>query len=94
MIRHCLVKKNAEENVDATGITNLGNSRFFIKYFNNETWKTYQVNFGDDKIMLSCTWYSWRISAYPCNQFFEIFKKFPAWGWDSFDKVSTVINHT
>ena len=40
MIRHCLIKKSTAENLDATGIDNLGNDRFFIKYLNNEIWKT------------------------------------------------------
>ena len=48
--------------MDTTGIKNLGSCMFFIKYYNNATWKTYQVNFGDDEIM---SFYSWRTSAYP-----------------------------
>ena len=59
--------------MDTTGIKNLGSCMFFIKYYSNATWKTYQVNFGDDEIM---SFYSWRTSAYPCKHFFSIFKKF------------------
>ena len=75
-------QKECRGKLDATAIKNLGNDRFFVKYFNNETWNTYQVNFGDEESMPSCTCYSSRTSAYLCNQFFEIFKKFPAWDWD------------
>ena len=87
MIRHCLAKKNKAENMDTTGIKNLGNGMFFIKYYNNAAWKTSQVNFGDDESIPSCTCYSWRTSAYPCKHFFAIFTKFPARGWDSLSRL-------
>ena len=87
MIRHCLAKKNEAENMDTTGIKNLGNGMFFIKHYNNAAWKTYQVNFGDDGSMPSCTCYCRRTSAYPCKNVFSIFKKFPAWGWDSLSSL-------
>ena len=82
-IRHCLIRKSAAENMNTTGIKNLGNDMFFIKYYNNATQKTCQVNFGNDESMASCTCYSWRTYAYPCKHFFAIFKKFLAWGLDS-----------
>ena len=58
MNRYYLIKKRVAKNKDTTGIKNLGNGMFFIKYYNNVTWKTYQINFGDDESMPSCTCYS------------------------------------
>ena len=93
MIRHGLIKKNAAENMDTTGIKNLLNGLFCIKHYNNGTWKTFQVNFGDDESMPSCTCYSWRTFAYPWKHILRYSKSFPHWAGTHY-QVSTVTHHT
>ena len=45
--------------------------------------KVYDVNFGNDDVMPSCTCLDWRGSAFPCKHLFAIMQKYPEdWCWE------------
>ena len=83
MIRHCLLKKGLQENMDNTGIriTNVG--KFSVCYYKKSEKRIYNLHFGDDERIPYCSCPDWKISAYLCKHFFAVFKKFPARDWNS-----------
>ena len=83
MIKHCLLKKGLQENMDNTGIriTNVG--KISVCYYKNSEKRIYNLHFGDDERIPYCSCPDWKISAYPCKHFFAVFKKFPARDWNS-----------
>ena len=60
---------------------------FTIEYFQGNFLKHHSVDFGGDKTMPKCIYFTWRKSAYPCEPFFAIFQKFLAWNWTALSKL-------
>ena len=86
LIRHFLLKKNLGENLDLTEIrvTATGKfSIFSIIYYKDRQRRLYNVDFGSDETMPSCSCPDWKMSAYRCKHFFAIFKKYASLGWNS-----------
>ena len=92
MIRHCLAKKNEAENMDTTGIRNLGNGMFFIKYYNNAAWKTYQVNFETMRVCRLAPATAEEHLHTLANTFLRYLKSFPS-GAGTHYQVSAVTHH-
>ena len=87
LIRHCLLKKNLGENLDLTGIRVTATGKFSVVYYKDGQRRHYNVDFGSDETMLSCSCPDWKMSAYPCKYLFEIFKKYASWDWNSLSKL-------
>ena len=87
LIRHCLLKKNLGENLDLTGIRVTATGKFSIIYYKDRQRRLYNVDFGSDETMQSCSCPDWKMSAYPCKHFFTIFKKYASWDWNSLSKL-------
>ena len=87
LIRHCLLKKNLGENLDLTGICVTGTGKLSIIYYKDGQWGLYNVDFGSDETMPSCSCPDWEMSAHPCKHFFAIFKKYASWDWNPLSKL-------
>ena len=87
LIRHCLLKKNIGENMDLTGIRVTTTGKFFIIYYKDGQRRLYNVDFGSDETMPSCSCPGWKMSAHPCKHFSAIFKKYTSWDWNSQSKL-------
>ena len=87
LIRHCLLKKNLGENLDLTGIRVTATGKFSVVYYKDGQRRHYNVDFGSDETMPSCSCPDWKMSAYPCKHFFAIFKKYASWDWNSLSKL-------
>ena len=87
LIRHCLLKKNLGENLDSTGIRVTATGKFSVIYYRDGQRRLYNVDFGNDETMPSCSCPDWKMSAYPCKHFFAIFKKYASWDWNSLSKL-------
>ena len=61
--------------------------KFSIIYHKDGQWRLYNVDFGSDEIMPSCSCPGWKMSAHPCKHFFIIFKKYTSWDWNSVSKL-------
>ena len=83
IIRHCRLKKGLGENMDNTGIRITSVGKFSVCYYKNGEKQIYNLGFGDDERMPCCSFPDWKMSSYPCKHFFAVFKKFPAWDWNS-----------
>ena len=55
LIRHCLLKKNLGENLDLTGICVTVTRKFSVIYYKDGHRKNYNVDFGSDETMSSCS---------------------------------------
>ena len=83
MIRHCLERVSRAENADLSGIIALEDGKSFrVLSFQEGSREVYEVKFGDDRSMPSCTCEDWRRSAFPCKHFFAIFKKYDDYNWE------------
>ena len=87
LILHCLLKKNLGENLDLAGIRVTATGKFSIIYYKDGQRRLYNVDFGSDETMPSCSCPYWKMSAYPRKHFFAIFKKYASWGWNSLSKL-------
>ena len=87
LIRHCLLKKNLWENLDLTGIRVTATGMSSVIYYKDGQRRHYNVDFGSDETMPSCSCPDWKMSAYPCKHFFAIFKKYASWDWNSLSKL-------
>ena len=50
--------------------------KFSIIYYKDNQRRLYNLDFGSDETMPSCSCPDWKMSAYPCKHFFAIFKKY------------------
>ena len=87
LIRHCSLKKNLREILDLTGIRVTATGKFSVIYYRDGRRRLYNVDFGSDEKMPSCSCPDWKMSAYPCKDFFAIFKKYASWDWNSLSKL-------
>ena len=87
MVSHSIEKITLAENIDATGIIMTGDGKFLVPSEMSSQEKRYEVWFGDDKKMPSCTCSNWHRSPYLCKHFFAVFKKFPIWNWNALSPV-------
>ena len=69
--------------MDNTGIRITSVGKFSIYYYKNGVKRIYNYDFSDDERMPYCSCPDWKMSAYPCKHFFAVFKKYPAWDWNS-----------
>lgn len=81
-IVHCQNKLRDAESYDNTAITICGVGKFYVRSFSNPD-KNYEVFFGDDDHMPSCSCENWQRTAYPCKHFFAIFKRYREWKWEN-----------
>ena len=79
--------KNLGENLDLTGIRVTATGKFSVVYYKDGQRRHYNVDFGSDETMPSCSCPDWKMSAYPCKHFFAIFKKYASWDWNSLSKL-------
>ena len=82
-----LTEKNLGENLDLTGIRATTTGKFSVVYYKDGQRRHYNVDFGSDETMPSCSCPDWKMSAYPCKHFFAIFKKYASWDWNSLSKL-------
>ena len=76
--------------LDSSGVIQKGMGGFVIVYFIiNLNKGIYVTKFGQDNCMQSFTYYIWRRTSYPCEHFFLIFEKFPAWNWEALSHLYT-----
>ena len=65
-----------------------GPGKFNVLTFEENGKKVYDVSFGDEKNMPSCTCEDWRASFYPCKHLFAIMQKFPDdWAWENLPQM-------
>ena len=74
--------------MNLTGIRISATGKFSIIYSKNGQKRLYNVDFGSDETIPSCSCPDWKISTYPCKHFFAILKKKNAsWEWNSLSKL-------
>ena len=76
-------KISLAENVDRDGITMTAHGEFLVPSELYGQHRRYEVSFGDDHSMPFCTCNEWQRSPYLCKHFFAIFRRFPAFSWES-----------
>ena len=76
---HSMQKIDLAKNVNVENLIMLEQGRFQVPSEMDSINKKYEVSFGNENVMPSCTCYDWQNSPYLCKHFFAIFKKFPAW---------------
>ena len=76
---NCLEKRGIALSSDLTGITCRGKGSFSASSFSNNVRESYEVHFGSENKMPTCSCLDWINSGYLCNYFFAIFEKYPSW---------------
>lgn len=59
-----------------------GDGNFTIKSQANNSC-CYNLQFGQDNIMPSCSCSDWQRHHWPCKHFLAVFHYFPEWGWEA-----------
>ena len=60
---------------------------FSVVYYKDGQRRHYNVDFGSDETMPSCSCPDWKMSAYLWKHFFAIFKKYASWDWNSLSEL-------
>lgn len=82
-VSHCVETLSVVRSADSIGALFLADGLFSVESFSVGNGQSYQVDFGDEHRMPSCSCVSWKKTAYICKHFFAVFTKFPAWQWDA-----------
>ncbi|XP_066929672.1 uncharacterized protein [Clytia hemisphaerica] len=83
-IKHCVKKIQAASDLHHEDISKEGKI-FHVKSENGST--KYEVHFGDDENLPSCTCMSWRRSSLPCKHMMSVLKNVEEISWESFIDV-------
>eukprot|EP00794_Sanderia_malayensis_P004341 gene4341-4918_t len=84
LVKSCLEKIDLANKIPASHVRMIGMGSFVVASNSRCSLpEEYNVSFGDEETMPSCTCYDWRHSAYPCKHFFAVFQKFPVWSWEA-----------
>ncbi|XP_065657884.1 uncharacterized protein LOC136082459 isoform X2 [Hydra vulgaris] len=86
LVKHCLLRKSTADYMDLNTVVMMKHGIFTVSSTIDSSTK-YFVHFGDENIMPKCTCYDWISTGYPCKHFFAIFKKYPAWSWNTLSKL-------
>ena len=62
--------------MDLNRICVAATGKFSIIYYKDDQRRLYNLDFGSDETMPSCSFPDWKMSAYPCKHFLAIFKKY------------------
>ena len=81
-VKHCIKKIGAALNITEEAITQKGDSRFDVKNEHGDS--TYNIDFGNDTDLPSCSCYSWRRTSLPCKHMLSIINHMKSVTWDSF----------
>ena len=86
-VKHCLLKITIGKNADMSGIVMKSNGEFIVHSFKDNR-EHYNVKFGTDDEMPSCSCSDWNHSMHLCKHFFAIFNKFPdTWSWNAISSL-------
>ena len=82
-VKQCLIKISKAKQSDMSGVVMKSDGEFVVHSF-QEKHEHYNVRFGSNDEMPSCSCLDWSNSMYLCKHFFAIFLKFPdTWSWNA-----------
>ena len=85
---NCLEKRGIALSSDLTGITCRGKGSFSVSSFSNSVRESYEVHFGSENEIPTCSCLDWINSSYLCNYFFAIFEKYPSWPLNKYRSIN------
>ena len=80
-VKRCLIIVNIGKNADMTS-----NGEFIVHSFKDNR-EHYNVKFGTDDEMPSCSCSDWNYSMHLCKHFFAIFKYPDTWSWNTISSL-------
>ena len=76
--------KDLADSIPNSHVTTNGYGRFTVQRLSCSTvGQDYDVFFGDENTLPSCTCYEWKKSPFLCKHFFAVFRLFPEWQWSA-----------
>lgn len=75
--------------VDTTGLTIIKEGEFRSLSFTEGCRNVYDISFGNESALPSCTCESWYRTAFPCKHMFAVMNKFPEYTWYSLSPLYT-----
>ena len=86
-VKHCLIKLSMAKAIRNNSVTIINHGVFSVK--SEKSNDTYNVCFGDNENMLSCSCPTWSELYYLFKHFFSIFEKFLPWSWEHLSSLYT-----
>ena len=89
MQRHSMDKLNKADKMNLSFVNSTLSPTIFtvLSYESNHKGELYEVSFGDDDKLPSCSCPSWPFSPYLCKHFFVVMRKYPHIKWDTLSKL-------
>ena len=87
MVKHNLEQISRADGIDIANVIMTDRGRFIVPSESMGLEERYDVFFGDETSLPSCTCFAWYNTPYLCKHFFAIFKKFPAWSWNALSPI-------
>lgn len=84
-VQHCIKKIEAASNISQDAITQKGVSRFDVRSEHGDS--IYNIDFGNDTDLPSCSCYSWRKTFLPCKHMLSVINHIELVTWDSFGTI-------
>ena len=90
-VRHCMLQMDKVKNMDSRAeVTNVSPNHFrVLSHDTNPEGNLYEVYFGDDDSLPSCTCDVWPLNMYLCKHFFAVMKAYDFVQWSSLSKLYT-----
>eukprot|EP00794_Sanderia_malayensis_P002202 gene2202-2507_t len=87
-IKHWLEKKDLSDSIPSSHVVMTGYGKFTVQSLSRNTLcQDYEVFFGNEKMLPSCSCYDWKKSPFLCKHFFAIFRVFPVWSWNALSPI-------
>ena len=84
-VQHCIKKIQAATNLTKEGITRINENQFKVRNEYGDCY--YDVNFGNESSLPSCSCHSWISSFMPCKHMLSIIDHLDEVTWETFGTV-------
>ena len=83
IIKHCIKKIDLSKRIEQSCITEIGSRTYTVRNASRGNSNTYELSFGNDKILPYCECFEWKRTKLPCKHFFAVLEN-KLETWDSF----------